>query len=489
MNKPFNEKEYRQNLIALGTDPDVATDVAAKTEAIRLQQRQQLQKEREKERDEARGAALNANPSRGPALIAKLLPRIGLPAAPADVPSTPASITDTQPQRAKPKRRATPAETPKKAPATARKAPGSKGKSKGTPPLPTTAFSNQQLNLFQSFLANDDAQRDILSNAVDLWDSIPRYSLSRRRQEVLRQPGGYLPIRKITFQYRGIALTAVIRPARLELRDDADRPTGENVEYYPSAREELIEHALRRLATEKPSGFFDEAKPRSGLYFTLYRLRQELAAQGHSMTHRDLAEGLDILSLGGLDIETEGDHDALGVRKFGRATFIVNLAGVKREDLDRNPNARWYIEFHPFVTASIDKITYRQFNYHRWMQCRSQLGRWLISQLVLKYTQAAQATSFVMKYSTIKRDSGMLDGYKLPRQAVAALDEAWNELKEQGVLNTYKKEEERGVRAKLEDVSYTLLPTRTFAMEQRASNKRQLNAKTAIEQQHQESLL
>lgn len=280
----------------------------------------------------------------------------------------------------------------------------------------------------------------------------------------------------------------MIRPARLEVRDDDGKPTGGTIEYYPSAREELIEQALRRLATEKASGFFDDSQPRSGLHFTLYRLRQELAARGHSMTHRDLAEGLDVLSLSHIDIETE-DQDSLGLRKFGRTSFIVNLAGVKREDLDRDPHARWYVEFHPFVTASIDKIAYRQFNYDRWMKGRTQLARWLINQLVLKYTQAALGNSFVMKYSTIKRDSGLLGGYKLERQAVAALDEAWDELKELGVLTSYRKDEQRGARAKLEDVSYTLMPTRVFASEQRAANKRQLEAKATAAPQAQETLL
>ena len=240
------------------------------------------------------------------------------------------------------------------------------------------------------------------------------------------------------------------------------------------------------MATDKASGFYDDSQPRSGLHFTLYRLRQELASRGHSMTHRDLAEGLDVLSLGSIDIETE-DQDSLGLRKFGRASFIVNLAGVKREDLDKDPHARWYVEFHPFVTASIDKIAYRQFNYDRWMKGRTQLARWLIGQLVLKYTQAALGNSFVMKYSTIKRDSGLLDSYKLERQAVAALDEAWEELRALGVLISYTKDEQRGARAKLEDVSYKLLPTRVFVSEQRAANKRQLDSKGALPPQQQES--
>lgn len=487
MSKPFNETEFKQRLITQGTDPDVATDIAAKMAAGR---QQQIQKQHEKAR--VAGPVGNADPARGPAPVGEIVPRSGVLATPAEELLTNVSPSDMQSEaqakRAAPKPRAKPPAAPKKSVAAPETTYRQKNKLKGAAPVPDTAFDNQQLSLFQSFLANDDAQRDILSNAIDLWDSIPRYSLSRRRQDELRQPGGYLPIRKITFQYRGIPLTAVIRPARIELRDEQGALSGGTIEYYPGAREELIEHALRRLATKKPSGFFDDSKPRSGLYFTLYRLRQELASQGHAMTHRDLAEGLDILSLGGLDIETESDQDSLGVRKFGRATFIVNLAGVKRDDLDRDPNARWYVEFHPFVTASIDKIAYRQFNYHRWMQCRGQLGRWLISQLVLKYTQAAQTTHFKMKYSTIKRDSGLLDGYKIPRQAVAALDEAWEELKQQGVLSSCKKEEERGARAKLEDVTYTLLPTRTFASEQRTANKRQLDAKASSEPQ-QESFL
>lgn len=476
MEKRFDEADFRRRLIDHGGDPDDATDIAAKMAAA-------AQEAQAKAREEAQADTrlrVLENAGQGPLSVARHLPAA---AAFSDAPSPASRPAEqraaTKTQRSPSPRRAAPDEA---TPAAAKRLPQSR-KAKGPAPIPSEAFHNQQLTLFQSFLANDDAQRDILSNAIDLWDSIPRYSLSRRKQDELRQPGGYLPIRTISFQYRGVPLTAVVRPARLQRCDSQGATTGETIEYYPSAREELIEHALRRLAMEKAAGFFDEAQPRSGLYFTLYRLRQELASQGHAMTHRELAEGLDVLSLSTLDIETEGDSDSLGLRKFGRSSFIANLAGVKREDLDRNPDARWYVEFHPFVTASIDKIAYRQFNYYRWMRGRSQLARWLISQLVLKYTQASVANSFAMKFSTIKRDSGLLEGYKLQRQAVAALDDAWNELVQLGVLTSYTKDEERGARAKLEDVNYKVQPSRTFAQEQRAANRRQLDAKTATEQQ------
>ena len=41
---------------------------------------------------------------------------------------------------------------------------------------------NQQLSLWQNFLYNHDEEREGLSNAVDLWDSVPRYSISKQAQ-------------------------------------------------------------------------------------------------------------------------------------------------------------------------------------------------------------------------------------------------------------------------------------------------------------------
>lgn len=41
-------------------------------------------------------------------------------------------------------------------------------------PFPTKHdFKNPQIDLFQSFLCNDEAEHDQLSNTLDLWDSVP----------------------------------------------------------------------------------------------------------------------------------------------------------------------------------------------------------------------------------------------------------------------------------------------------------------------------
>lgn len=344
-------------------------------------------------------------------------------------------------------------------------------------PVPPNAFDNRQLSLFQDFLANTTDERDALSNAIDLWDSIPRYSLPRKKQEEARLPGGFLPIRSIDFYYRGKSYTAHIRPARIELREKSGRPTGETIEYYPSAREELIEHALRKLASEQSAGFFDQPDYRSGVAFTLYRLRQELAAQGHAMTYEGLAEGLEILHYAQitiLDPESDADDPSLISQ-----SFLPALAKVNKKGRAADPSAKWFVQFHGLVTDSINRITYRQFNYQRLMQCSTQLARWLISQLVLKYTQASLLNSFEMRFSTIKRDSGLLNGYARIRDAVAALDDAWQEVRELGALQQTTKAEHRGSRGKLEDVIYTVYPSLKFVTEQKAANRRQSDARAA----------
>lgn len=343
--------------------------------------------------------------------------------------------------------------------------------------LPASAFNNPQIDLFRDFLANPGPERNALSNAIDLWDSVPRYAISRTKQEGMRIPGGFLPLADLDFQYKNQSFTAQIRPARLEERDKNGTLTGKTVEYYPSGREELVEHALRKLATEQISGFLDQANFRSGVTFTLHQLRTELAERGHAMKYADLVESLDVMNLANIRLvdKSSNKKDPSLVSQ----AYLPTLVKVNKDDRAADPEAKWLVQFHSALTASITQLTYRQFNYQRLMNCQSQLARWLISQLVLKYTYAALGNTFTMLYSTIKRDSGLLDNYARARAAIEMLDEAFDELQREGVLMSVKKDARTGVRGKIEDVTYTLAASIKFSSEQKAANKR-LSTNSAI---------
>jgi len=63
------------------------------------------------------------------------------------------------------------------------------------------------LSLFQNVLCNTDDERERFSKAIDLCDSIPRYSVSRQAQAKARQNGRFLDNHTAVFQHRDRAPT------------------------------------------------------------------------------------------------------------------------------------------------------------------------------------------------------------------------------------------------------------------------------------------
>lgn len=321
-------------------------------------------------------------------------------------------------------------------------------------PLPNGAFQNRQLLLFQEFFANG-GEREHVSNTIEFWDSVPRYSTSRQAMARMRDATGRLEILEATFNCNLKPFKAVIRPARID-----------KVDYYPSANEELVEEALRKIAVQQNHGFH-EPEQRSGVVFTLYQLREELRKSGHSRSYEEIVQSLDILNLA--SIEIRGGEKMKG---FERSAYFPRLSAVSRSDYDQDHSARWYVQFHPMVTESIDKLTYRQFNYQQLMKHATQLARWIHRQLILKYIFASITKPFEMRYSTIYRDSGMLNNYSRERQRREACDYSIQELVAQKILTRINREEEAGARGKILDVVYVLHPTLAFVKEVKAANAR-----------------
>lgn len=337
-------------------------------------------------------------------------------------------------------------------------------------PKPLKAeLQNRQLGLFQTFLSNTEEQREQLSNAIDLWDSVPRYSVSRQAMTKARIAARFLEKHETEFQHRGHSYKCVISPARVADLDGQDR------DFYPSAAEELVEDALRKLAIEQQAGYFDKPNYRSGVVFTLYALREEMKRRGHARSYQEIIQSLNILSHCVIDIIPQGR----GESRFTSACLPM-LAAVSRTKLQEDPEAKWAVQFHPLVTGSIDQVTYRQYNYHLMMSHSTQLARWLHKQLALKYTFADHLKPFDMRYSTIRRDSGLLDGYARERDGMRSLEVAFDELKERGIISGFERHDETGARKKLLDIVFTIYPSSAFIREAKAANKRHASAQAHV---------
>ncbi|MBS3951722.1 MAG: hypothetical protein KGZ88_02100 [Methylomicrobium sp.] len=332
------------------------------------------------------------------------------------------------------------------------------------------AFSCKQIDLFQTFLCNDDEHRKRMSNTFPLWDCLPLYSISRQSANKMRKEGTFPKLLHRSSMYQGREISIEIQPARII-------EEGVVTEYYPGGNEELIEAALRKIATMQHHGYYDESVPSYGVTFSIYQLRKELKNRGHARSYPEIVLSLRIMARSSIEISTENNQTKI----YDASNYFRRLSSVSRVDLGEDPDAKWYVEFHPLITKALRATDYRQFNYELMMSHETQLTRWLHKYLVIKFTYAQVGKTFIIRFTTVKRESSLLDNYGRKRDAIEAMTDALSELKANGLLLTINHEKIVGPRQLIEDVIYTLTPTAKFSSEVRAANKRVNNRKCMTE--------
>jgi hypothetical protein len=325
---------------------------------------------------------------------------------------------------------------------------------------PPSAFTGTQLSLFQAFLCNTEDERDRLSNTIELWDSIPKYSTTQQAMNQIRTKEGFLPRLEKTFVYKKREYKVRITPAIIDAEGGAEKA------YYPSATEELVEDALRKIAAEQYKGFFDRPEFKSGVVFSLNLLRKELRKRGHTRSYQEIIRSLNILVGSHIEILLP---DGKG---FAKTSYLPSLAAVSRSRWNEDPDARWVAHFHPLVTQSIDTLSYRQYNYHLMMSHSTQLARWLHKILSHNSVNASFTVQYQVSLSSIRRDSGILE-CKRVNDDVRKLESALQELVDHKVLFQFSKKDGRGARNRILDIEYTLTPHSDFVREVKAANKRQ----------------
>lgn len=326
------------------------------------------------------------------------------------------------------------------------------------------ANSGVQYDLFAKFFGKPEN----LSNTIDLWDSIPKYSCSARAQSALRDTSNRLPVYQRTFHHRPspkgdnptFTCTVLLQPASILV-------DGNRVDYYPSTDEELVEEVLRKIFADQNFGFHDPARGESWVRFSLNMIRAELANRGRTRSIEEIKRSLEILSRTVLDVTIEGR----GSKQTVYTNPIINdLTRVTRDMWKEDRKAMWMVRLPGLLSASINKLTYRQFNYAVLMSLNSQLARWLHKRLSHEYTNAHLNNPYQILFSTIERDSSMLNHSRRSAN-MAAVKSAIEDLIKAHVLYTYT-EERRTEGKAVQDCLYTLIPNSDFVSDIKAANAR-----------------
>lgn len=296
-------------------------------------------------------------------------------------------------------------------------------------------------------------------------------------QALKRDASGRLPVYQRSFEYRPapkadnptLVCTLTIQPASVV-------EGGRRIDYYPSTDEELIEEILKKIFTDQAHGLHDSRRAESWVRFSLHMIRTELAKRGRTRSLNEIKQSLEIMSKTVLDVTIEGK----GAKKAVYTNPILNdLTRVTRADLADDPKALWTARLPGLVSASINNLNYRQFNYAILMSLKSPLARWLHKRLSHEYTNAHLTHPYRILFSTIDRDSGLLHNCRTSAN-VKTVESALDELRQQHVLLFWEAERRNSGQA-IADVLFTLTPAPEFVTEVKAANARAGDARSRLQ--------
>ncbi len=344
-------------------------------------------------------------------------------------------------------------------------------KSSGVPGATETQIS-KQYDLFTTFFGD---QKN-LSNTIDLWDAIPKYSVSARKQNQLRDKNGRLKPYHHSFQYSSPKLSGPI-PCKMNIQPvSIEIEKGVFKDFFPSQNEEIIEEVLKKIFNDQQYGIHLPADMKSWVTFTLYMIQKELRSRGHTRSIDEIKRSLIIMSKCIIDIEMKNQQTGAGLKHTG--AILADMLTQTREELASNPSAKWTARLPTLISQGINDVEYRQFNYAVHMRFSTPLARWLHKRLVHRYRNASVHHSYNLAFSTVVRDSNLLH-HSRKSANVKTLDDTLEEFKENGILIQVDREEKRQGR-EIKDVVYKLYASFEFQTEVKAANKRVSEGREAL---------
>lgn len=321
---------------------------------------------------------------------------------------------------------------------------------------PNKNIVSVQFDLFKSFLTNDKSQ---VSNTVDIWENIPKYFFTPQQVKKLRGKDGLAKPYEWNYFYKDLPCLVEIQPATIKQKD------GSYKAFFPGITEELVEEALKKILSDQQCGIHVPETAETWIKFTLRRIQKELKNRGRDRNLKEIKHAITVMNKCVISYSIDG-------KEVWSGSILQDLVSVDRDKYLTDSDSCHVARLPLFISNSINKLDYRQFNYSRLMHCDEQLSRWIYKRLINKYVNANYMNDYHFMFSGLKH-SGLLQQATESRNRIKVLS-ALNELVERGVLMNFKTDEIKEGR-KIIDVKYTVKGSQNFISEQKASNKRSSN--------------
>jgi hypothetical protein len=336
---------------------------------------------------------------------------------------------------------------------------------------PVKAPQSLQYDLFTTFFG----EAAELSNTIELWDAIPKYSVSPRTQNALRSAEKRLPVHEYQFVYatrrNGQRLE---RSCRVAIQPASIKTAEGYVDFYPSTDEELVEEVIRKIFADQQCGLHDPDNIESWVRFSVQMVRKELKARGKTRSLDEIKRSIEILSRTHVSLFLDDTDDPVY-----SAPVLSDVTRVTRQKYLNDPSMTWVARLPALISKSVNELTYRQFNYGVLMSLSSQLSRWLHKRLSHNYTNASLLDAYEVLFSSIQRDSGLLS-YSRTSDNLKALENALEELCACKVLFSWERTDERRQKRKIIDVKYSLCAHADFIKDVKAANARAKDSRSSL---------
>jgi hypothetical protein len=231
-----------------------------------------------------------------------------------------------------------------------------------------------QLEMFRDFVGDKNITSKF-SNLFMIWDRLPKYSISKKYQQILSKENKFEKI-IINNEIDGTKYQTEIEPARIEI-------DGKYKNIYPSDFEFTLELLLRKMLTEQDRGVQLKIgnSYQTWARFSLNDIRKRLKALGKTRSNLEVRIGLEILCKAKYCIKRNG-------RKIHTGSIIMDWIEPQNEKYTVNQDdSLQAIMFSNLVSASIASLEFIQYN-HDIATRLSSLAKWLFIELSISFTGA-----------------------------------------------------------------------------------------------------
>jgi hypothetical protein len=343
-------------------------------------------------------------------------------------------------------------------------------------------YRSEQMELWSAFSGN--ANLDEMSNSMDIWDSIPKYFLSGKKQAELRRENKATSYVR-NFTIFGVDYEVTLYPATI------NQPDGTDINVFPGVTEEIIEEALKKLATQKFNGFnhLDGSMIETWVLFSYRELQSILIGMGHKVSIPNIKRSLEILRLSQIKIKPIS-ADERGVIRKDFINYLPDASLIDREAYESSAEAKNAIKLPLLVTQAVLNGEYRQINNKLYGQLRQGLSRWLYRRFNRTWLNACVAhplkpnrrgTCYDIALNELANSSGYLE-HKDIKYRRTKLIRALDDLQSKDIINRYEQytviENDDGQPV---DYVFRVYASKRFTQEQINANERAKNNRVKAE--------